>query len=288
MTKTKKMRELALFQCKPNTKVPATKNGFKDAQRNFDVKNYEEKGYNIGLACSQSELIVLDADVDEERGLNGLETIKTLETKLGVLPKTLTVQTPRGGKHFIFSSKGVGNPIGKIGKDVDVKFNGYVIFPPSQIDGKYYEFVDGISENDDFIIADLPDTWIKSLNKKDKTVSNSKVYINKQQTKTDIAYNFQHIIDNCKFLQFCRDNAQYLDEPLWFSMISILSHINDGERIIHELSKPYPNYTYQETQHKINRARKYGKPQTCKYISENYPLICKGCVSSHKKGELYE
>lgn len=51
---------LALFPCKPNTKIPATKNGFKDAKMDFDAKSYLEKGYNIGLACSQSGFYASD------------------------------------------------------------------------------------------------------------------------------------------------------------------------------------------------------------------------------------
>ena len=285
MAKIKKLSELALFQCMPNTKIPATKNGFKDANMDFDVKSYLEKGYNIGLACCQSGLIVLDADVDESRDLNGLKTITEFEMQLGTLPRTLTVQTPRNGRHFIFSSRGIDNPVGKIGKDIDVKFNGYVVFPPSKIDGKSYKIVDGIDENGDFIIADLPEKWITYLNKKNKGIPCSS-YNNRTQIKRHPDYKINQIIDNCKFLQFCRDNAYCLDEPLWFSMISILSSVNNSDTLIHWLSKPYPNYTYKETQQKINRAKKYGRPQTCKYISENYPLICKGCISSCQRGDL--
>ena len=94
----------------------------------FDVKSYLEKGYNIGLACCQSGLIVLDADVDESRGLNGLKTIREFEMQLGTLPKTLTVQTPRDGRHFIFSSRGIDNPVGKIGKDIDVSSMAMLFF----------------------------------------------------------------------------------------------------------------------------------------------------------------
>lgn len=278
MTTKKKICELSLFLVKQNAKNPATQNGYKDAKVNFDINSCRKRGYNVGLACVTSGLIVLDADVDEQREFNGVETIKNLELKLGELPKTLTVKTPRGGKHYIFSSKGIDNPIGKIGKDVDVKFNGYVIFPPSQINGKIYKFISGVNDNGDFSIAELPQKWLSYLNK-GKCKPKDHIYSKPIKQEPLCNVNIEKIISGCKFLQFCKNNAQYLDEPLWFSMITILAQIKNSDIVIHNLSKPYPNYSYKETQQKIDRARCYGKPQTCSFISTNYPAICGNCIS---------
>lgn len=286
MAKLLNLSELLLFQCKPNSKIPATPNGFKNAKINFDVKTCVANGFNVGLACEMSNIIVLDCDVDEARGLNGLKTLENLEKELGKLPNTLIQTTPRGGKHYFFSNKGITNPIGKICKDIDVKYKGYILIEPSKINSKAYKFIDGIDKNGEFIIADLPDKWITYLNKKNKVIHHSFDNNNRTQIKIHHDYNIKQIMEKCKFLQFCRNNAHCLDEPLWFSMISILSSVNNSDTLIHELSKPYPNYTYRETQQKINRAKKYGRPQTCKYISENYPLICKGCISSCQRGDL--
>ena len=245
MAKIKKLSELALFQCMPNTKIPATKNGFKDAKMDFDVKSYLEKGYNIGLACCQSGLIVLDADVDESRGLNGLKTIREFEMQLGTLPKTLTVQTPRDGRHFIFSSRGIDNPVGKIGKDIDVKFNGYVVFPPSKIDGKSYKIVDGIDENGDFIIADLPEKWIEYINKcpqVNKAYQDDNKSSNQKESADD---KFQNMFNECPFIRHCVENAASLSEPEWFNFAACLNHLENGEELFDRYSKPHPGlYVY--------------------------------------------
>ena len=60
-------------------------------------------------------------------------------------------------------------------------------------------------------------------------------------------------------------------------MITILAQIDGADDLIHELSSPYPKYSYAETQAKIEYARDFGYSQTCKYISESYPNACKGC-----------
>ena len=75
----------------------------------------------------------------------------------------------------------------------------------------------------------------------------------------------------------CKDNAEILSEPQWHSMISVLAQIENSDELIHSLSEPYPQYSYEETQKKIDNARAFGRPQSCKYISANYPEICGNC-----------
>ena len=269
----------ATFPCKQNTKLPATTRGFKDAQFNQDVLEFERLGYNVGLALEPSNLIAIDCDVDRSKGYNGLETLAKLEEKLGKLPTTLTQETPRGGKHFIFSSSGIINPIGKIGKDIDVKFKGYIMIMPSRIDNKPYCIVKGTDENADFIIAKLPKAWLDYINKD--------TYNNKKQAQKSEFSPLEHkiyknidierLFNNCAFLRYCRDNAEVLPEPEWFSMVGILAQIEDSDALIHTLSEPYPKYSYPETQNKIDNARKFGHPQSCHYISASYPEICGNC-----------
>ena len=43
----------------------------------------------------------------------------------------------------------------------------------------------------------------------------------------------------CDFIRYCRENAEDLIEPLWFSMISNLLPFQGGREKIHELSRPY-------------------------------------------------
>ena len=118
-------KNFATLVCVGNSKIPATKNGFKDARFGQDVQQIVACGYNVGLACAMSNLIVIDCDVDEAKGYNGLKVLAEKEKELGQLPKTLTQKTPRGGRHFIFSARKIHNPIGKIGKSIDIKFDSF-------------------------------------------------------------------------------------------------------------------------------------------------------------------
>jgi putative DNA primase/helicase len=73
----------------------------------------------------------------------------------------------------------------------------------------------------------------------------------------------------CDFMQYCKANAAALPEGLWYAMISNLAVFENGDKAIHALSKPYPNYDYGETQRKIAHFIESGtKPMTCAKIVE--------------------
>jgi len=72
----------------------------------------------------------------------------------------------------------------------------------------------------------------------------------------------------CMFLQYCRNNAVKLSEPAWYAMISQLCRIVGGVDKIHEISKPYPKYSRNETDKKILHASNNTGPMTCDRIKE--------------------
>lgn len=74
------------------------------------------------------------------------------------------------------------------------------------------------------------------------------------------------VLDSCKFVQYCRDNAKTLPEPYWIAMIGNIARCSDGPEICHELSRPYPKYTAEETNKKISHSLNDMHPQTCEYI----------------------
>ena len=74
------------------------------------------------------------------------------------------------------------------------------------------------------------------------------------------------IIDNCAFIQHCRDNASKLPEPEWYAMVSNMARAAGGAEKIHEFSKPYPKYSPKETDEKIRHAIDDGQPHGCTYI----------------------
>ena len=274
--------QFAIFPCKGNSNITATRNGFKDAKFGQDIESIVNLGYNIGLACEKSGVIVIDVDYHDENS-TAMDDLKQLEIELGAqLPLTLTQATASGnGRHLIYSAKGIISPKGKIGKFCDIKYNGYIIISPSAINGSQYEIIDGIDKSGRFIIADLPHAWLDYIN---KTAKNSKTMAyNDTDTSENKIYtniNIERMFNNCAFLQFCRDNAENLPEPMWYSMITVLAQIKDSDELIHRLSEPYYGYSYDETQKKIDYARQFGHAQSCKYLSVNYQEVCKDCHSA--------
>ena len=276
------LKIFATFPCKANSKIPATRNGFKDAQFGQDVEVFIKSGKNVAISCEGSGVLAVDVDYHDENS-TAMEDLHNLEEELGAkLPKTLTQSTASGnGRHFIFSAKGVINPRGKIGKFCDIKYRGYIMIAPSIINGKRYEIIDGIDENGKFIIAELPQVWLDYINKDSSSSQPTQlIQTTKKKSKVYTNINIEKMFNDCAFLKYCKENADCLSEPEWFSMVNILAHIKDSDDLIHELSEPYPRYSFAETQKKIDNARAFGFPQSCKYISKEYAEICKNCNSA--------
>jgi len=77
------------------------------------------------------------------------------------------------------------------------------------------------------------------------------------------------VLRSCVFLQHCRDNAATLSEHDWYAMITNLAPFENGTKMIHHLSAPYPGYSEANTQKKINHFLESGtKPITCQTICE--------------------
>lgn len=279
MTKTN-FKYLWLFPCQKNSKIPATKCGFWDADLNFDIDKYSKKGYNIGLACQRSKIIALDCDVDEKRGLNGLKSLEELEIKLGKLPKTLTQSTPRGGRHYFFTDNGIVNPVGKIGSDIDVKYKGYVLIEPSKIDDKSYKFTDGVDKNGNFIIKNLPEEWVKFLNKTigHKIILTTLGNFERYQRKIS-DYNFQKMYGGCNFIKYCVDYAEILSEPEWHLFACLLNSLKNGGELFDLYSRPHKDYDPILVKKKFQNAKKYNV--NCNTIS-SVSNCCKNC--NHRKG----
>jgi len=123
-----------VFPCVPFRKEPATTNGFKDASTDLDIIRawWTNPDYNIGCAPDRSGHFVLDVD-----GPQGEETLANLELEHGLLPVTLTIRTPRGGRHLWFRGKcasSVGTDKRGLGPKLDVRgWGGFVLLPPSRV-----------------------------------------------------------------------------------------------------------------------------------------------------------
>ncbi|RKX59934.1 MAG: hypothetical protein DRP29_03630 [Thermodesulfobacteriota bacterium] len=89
------------------------------------------------------------------------------------------------------------------------------------------------------------------------------------------------MIENCSFIQWCRDNQEDVSEPLWYAMISNLVAFENGEYYAHIFSCKHPKYTKRETDYKIHRAKTHTRPHTCHYI-KTHGFNCGLCPWSGK------
>ena len=91
---------------------------------------------------------------------------------------------------------------------------------------------------------------------------------------SNIAQSVEKVLKKCEFIKYCKDNSENLPEPLWHAMITNLAPLKNASNAIHEFSKSYPKYSFDETEKKIKRAIVENKPHTCEYIRENLSFDC--------------
>ena len=165
----------AVFPVSSNTKKPHTPNGCKDAKKAVGpIRAWWKKWPDaaIGIATgSASNLIVIDEDIDEDKGKNGYHEIRRWEKDHGALPETVQSITGRGGYHLFFRYTGtdIGNRTNLL-DGVDVRGEGgYVIVPPSKHpNGTEYMWEYGPDEMEP---ADLNETVMEllSIGKEERT-----------------------------------------------------------------------------------------------------------------------
>lgn len=128
---------LAVFPLGYKSKKPLMKGGFKNATTDPEtIKEWwtEKPFANIGCACGKASggLVVIDLDVDEEKGIDGYTSLRQWEHENGELPDTADVLTGRGGYHLYYKSVvPMGSRIALL-DGVDVRAEGgYTVLPPS-------------------------------------------------------------------------------------------------------------------------------------------------------------
>ena len=88
----------------------------------------------MGIATgAASGLIVIDLDVDENKGIDGRDSMRDWERIHGELPETVQAITGRGGSHLYYSYSGtdIKNRAGIL-EGIDIRGEGgYIIAPPS-------------------------------------------------------------------------------------------------------------------------------------------------------------
>ncbi len=128
---------LAVFPLHPRTKTPMTDHGFKDATTDAgQIRAWwsATRTANIGIATGAASggVIVIDVDVDEAKGKDGIPTLRAWQDERGQLPPTLSATTGRGGLHLYYRSAKRRKNTTNGDKSVDIRADGgYVVAPPS-------------------------------------------------------------------------------------------------------------------------------------------------------------
>ena len=132
-----------VFPCLPGQKIPATQHGYLDATT--DEQQITEWfgrriGWNLAIATGAPGPDVLDIDQHGEAG-NGYPAFATLKRAGLVDGAAAYVRTPAGGMHAYFTGTDQHN--GRLpGHHLDFRSaGGYILAPPSQVDGKPYRLI---------------------------------------------------------------------------------------------------------------------------------------------------
>lgn len=131
-----------VFPCVPGSKVPMTKHGFLNASTSHSrIETWWRAAphANVAIATGAPGPDVLDVDVHAEG--TGYEAFNELK-RAGFVPQPKAIiRTPSGGMHAYFPGTDQRN--GHIpGRHLDFRgLGGYVIAPPSEVDGRPYSVV---------------------------------------------------------------------------------------------------------------------------------------------------
>lgn len=142
---------VGIFPCNAK-KEPLTAHGFKDASRDkVQMAEWMRRYPNCtwGMPTGRATgFFVVDVDIKPHLGKHGDEALAKLCLAHGALPSTAEVVTPSGGKHLYFrhpedvETKSLSDlQQNDIGAGLDIRADGgYVIVPPSCVDGHAYEW----------------------------------------------------------------------------------------------------------------------------------------------------
>jgi Bifunctional DNA primase/polymerase, N-terminal len=132
-----------VFPCLPDQKIPATQHGYLDATTDEQqITEWFGRGFswNLAIATGAPGPDVLDVDQHGEAG-NGYPAFTRLERAGLVDGASAYVRTPAGGMHAYFTGSHQHN--GRLpGHHLDFRSHGgYILGPPSQVDGNPYRLI---------------------------------------------------------------------------------------------------------------------------------------------------
>lgn len=146
-----------VFPIKPNGKKPLTDHGFKDASSDqAQIKRWQREFPNCNWGMPTGNIVVLDIDAKHAEALEWLRDQQDIHGPFN----TREILTPSTGTHSYFvAPEGVRlkSTASQIAPGVDTRAEGgYVVIPPSSINGNAYEVVNDVPP------APLPD-WLLAI-----------------------------------------------------------------------------------------------------------------------------
>jgi len=84
------------------------------------------------------------------------------------------------------------------------------------------------------------------------------------------------IAEKCAQIRAVRDTGGDVSEPVWYAAIQLLHFTIESDELIHSWSSPYPGYSAEETDKKINQIREMA-PTTCAKFEQVHAAGCTGC-----------
>lgn len=139
----------SIFPLQPRRKTPGVRDWEREATADPAAirKVWERAGWNIGVACGPSNLVVVDLDGsnEQEHGQmhHGRQALVLLAAEAGemVPSDTFSVLTPKG-QHLYFAAPSgmqIRNSAGHLGRKIDTRARGgYVVGAGSIVDGQIY------------------------------------------------------------------------------------------------------------------------------------------------------
>jgi hypothetical protein len=113
-----------------------------------------------------------------------------------------------------------------------------------------------------------------------KQVPAPKVEVDKSSSGVQIKAKATLIAEQCPVIEHIRDTPSKVSEPLWYNGIGVLRHCEESPSIIHEWSKGHSDYSYEETEAKIEQ-HNY-PPTTCEKFADLRPELCANCKHKGK------
>jgi hypothetical protein len=91
------------------------------------------------------------------------------------------------------------------------------------------------------------------------------------------------VADKCRAARVMRDTLGNIAEPVWYDLLGVLRHCEEGDDVVQEWSSGHPDYSPAATEEKLEHHKASGVgPTTCQKIGADDATLCVGCPHAGK------